>query len=370
MLIPGTLAGGALLAAGLFLGSCGGDGGGDRISITVSGTASYEDRAYNQNGFTGQRPRLPIRFAAVQLVGADNQVLGEASTGATGAYSLTAEADEGSQVRVALSALATGTYNVRVVDRSNRIHALASPSFAAAAGAKTQDLLASVSDLGGPFNILDVVLRGADLLLALRPGAAFPRLTVVWASGSTDGTYFTENNEMHLLGAVQDPDEYDDDVILHELGHYMAHNFSWDTSPGGSHNPFDNVPEPPALAWSEGFAHWWTTHTRNATTYVDNNAGGFLFFEVETPSQPNVTRGEGNELAVAAILWDITDPANEPFDSMAGQRGPMWDVVGTHLPAARPDSTLSAFCSGWQARGHGQLGPLGALFANRGASCP
>jgi hypothetical protein len=361
--------GGALLVLGLLQGSCGG-GGGAKITVSVSGTATYEDRAYNRNGFTGQTPQLPIRFATVQLMDESNAVLTETRTSASGAYSITAEANEGENVHVAVAAMADGTYNVRVVNNSQHIYALASAPFTVSAAPKTQDLAATTGNLGGVFNILDTVIRASDLLLALRPGATFPLLSVLWFTGSTDGTFFTADNEMHLLGQASDPDEYDDDVIMHEFGHYIAHNFSWDTSPGGNHNPFDDIPESPPLAWSEGFAHWWTTAARNTPEYVDNNADGFLFFELETPTEPAITRGNGNEIAVGAILWDITDPANEPFDAMNNQRGPLWDVVGTFFPDTRPSSTIDAFCSGWVSRGHGQLGALGAIFANRGIRCP
>jgi hypothetical protein len=96
----------------------------------------------------------------------------------------------------------------------------------------------------------------------------------------------------------------------------VANGFSWDTSPGGDHDPFDDRPERPDLAWSEGFAHWVSSEARGTPSYVDNAATGHSFFELEGPTPRDVTRGEGNELAVGAILWDVSDAANEAHDRM------------------------------------------------------
>jgi hypothetical protein len=191
----------------------------------------------------------------------------------------------------------------------------------------------------------------------------------MWARGSTDGTYFDDDG-IHLLGQRSDPDEYDDDVILHEFGHYVGSVFSWDTSPGGNHDPFDNRPDPPALAWSEGYATWFSSEARATPDYVDNAATGHSFFEIETPTDRSVTRGEGNEVAIGAILWDISDPANESFDQMNKKRSKLWDVTHGYFQERHPNATLDAFCEGWLARGLGETSALSAIFSDRGASCP
>jgi hypothetical protein len=365
----------AVLALLVLAARCGGDGGGpggEDVRIGLSGQLRYQDKVYGRNGFTGQTQELPIRHALVQLVDSRDKVLAETVSDAQGAYSLEADVPEGSRIRLVAAALSAGSYNVRVTNAAGSIFSLAGPEISATAGTRTQDLLARASDVGGPFNILDEIQRGSDFVRSLQRDVQFAALRVVWDRGSTDGTYFRpSNDQIHLLGESSDTDEYDDDVILHEFGHYVAHHLSWDTSPGGPHNPFDDIPEPPALAWSEGYAHWFSALARDSSGYVDTNGRGALFFDIEPPSAANVTVGEGNELAVGAILWDLSDPPNEPHDTLGDERVRIWDVTHGDFRARRPaDATLREFCAGWHGRGHGRAEAVRAIFAHRRVSCP
>src|SRR6187431_546451 len=93
-----------ILTSCLALAGCG-DGGsgscdGNGSAFTVSGTVWYEDRAYDANGFTGELPHVPIRFATVQVVNELDDVVGEGSSGADGAFSIQASAPSGCEVRV------------------------------------------------------------------------------------------------------------------------------------------------------------------------------------------------------------------------------------------------------------------------------
>ena len=359
----------ALALLALLASSCGGGGGGGAVgALGVSGSATYEDKAYDRKGFTGERPRRPVRGAVVQLVADDDHsVLAASSTDANGAYALSASVAGGRSVHVALVASSQPPCNVDVLNSLSEVYALAGPSFSGG-GVSSQDLFAAEAQLGGVFNILDAASRGCGLVLALRPGASFPKLRIFWQAGS-NGTFY-DGSGIRLLGTTADPDQYDDDIILHEFGHYVEDRFTFSTSPGGDHNPYDNRPEPPALAWSEGFAHWWSAETRGNAGQVDTTATGRSFFELEGPTPGGVTRGAGNEIAVGAILWDVSDPANEGHDRINRKRSKLWEVASVYFRQERPDTTIDTFCDGWIALGLGETSALGAIFRNRDVSCP
>ena len=373
------------LAAVLLLAApgCGGGGGGGGPTtastpapagpqMTVTGTALYEDRVYDGRGFTGEIRGRPIRFAAVQLVAeSDGAVLGETSTRADGTYTLGASVAEGRGVHLAVVSRTAQPLPAEVLTISLQAYALAGPTLTGGARPFTQDFLARTSDLGGVFNILDNLVLGAETVRTLLPGAAFGRLRVLWSTVNRQRAQFQEtNNTIQLRGHPEDPDEYDDPVILHEFGHYVAHFFSVDTSPGGEHGLFDDD-LPLALTWSEGFATWFGSEARQSPIYMDSFGTGTFVMELETPTFASRLRGPGNEMAVAASLWDVSDPANEPFDALDRRIAPLWDVVNVQFRAARPpEVTVRSFCDGWVARGHGQLAELRAVFADRGISCP
>jgi hypothetical protein len=340
--------------------------------MTVTGSAAFEDRLYDGTGFTGQIQRRPIRFAAVQLVAdSDGAVLGETATRADGSYSLSASVAEGRAVHVAVVARTAQPLTAEVLTTALQTYALSGPALAGGARAFTQDFLARTGDLGGVFNILDTVVEGAEAVRVLVPGAAFGRVRLNWSTINRQRTQFNPNNNaISLRGHPEDPDEYDDPVILHEFGHYVAHFFSLDSSEGGEHSLFD-TDLPGSLAWSEGFATWWGSHVRDSPIYMDSFGTGTFVMELETPTFANRLRGPGNELAVAASLWDVSDPANEPHDALDRRRSQVWDVVTTYFRQARPvDITVRSFCDGWVARSHGQLAELGAVFRDRAISCP
>jgi hypothetical protein len=298
-------------------------------------------------------------------------VLGEAATRADGTYTLSAAVAEGRSVHLAVVSRASQPLPVDVLTVNQQAYALAGPALNGGARAFTQDFLARTSDLGGVFNILDNVIQGGETVRALLPSAAFGRLRVLWSTVNRQRAQFNAtNNTIQLRGHPEDPDEYDDPVVLHEFGHYVAHFFSVDTSPGGEHSLFDDS-LPLALTWSEGFATWFGSEVRQSPVYLDSFGTGTFVMELETPTFASRLRGPGNEMAVAAALWDVSDPANEAHDALDRRHVQLWDVVSGQFRAVRqPDVTVQSFCNGWVARGHGQLAELRAVFADRGISCP
>ncbi len=154
----------------------------------------------------------------------------------------------------------------------------------------------------------------------------------------------------------EDRDEYDDDILLHEYGHFITHNFSFDTSPGGPHYLNDHTQDI-RLSWSEGWATFFSSAIRRNPVNVDVGVTGIsLFaFSIESnsllfpPQEPGLLEGDAiyttSEVAVASVLWDIFDgpTATEPFDRLSLGFGPIWDVLNGWNSSPPPQSTMEHF---------------------------
>lgn len=331
--------------------------------LQISGAAAYEDRTYTPTGFTaGPYPFAPIREAEVDLVRAgDGFILASTVTSATGAFSFPDIADGESVFARIYSRRAGASIRVEVRDNpiSGALYAGATASIVTAAGPDSfPPLNLSITGGGGAvFNIFDAAVKSFQYMATVdvTPPGVMPLLRIYWEPGSANGTYFSPGeNAVYLLGLASDPDEFDDDVILHEIGHWVAVNFSRDDTPGGLHAIVDQLD--PRHSWSEGWAHYWSSAVRRHAntifpgayfpdTQVDNFGSGSSMFSLEGPSFPALAVMATNELAVAAALWDITDTVNEAFDLLSGNEIDLWEAVADRMPAMA-DLTLEDFRAG------------------------
>ncbi len=333
-------------------------------AISVSGTIRYEDRAYNNNGFTRVTIFKPVRFAAVEAVRcSDSQVLSAANTDSAGGYSLVFT--NTGTARVYLRVIAeTGNARIKNNTTDNAIYAVKSGTIDDSKdSAFTANIDITVSSgAGGAFNILDTFVDGG-LFLEGFSVTTMPTLSAFWEKNGCDGTYFQgSDNSIHLLGGCSgDTDEYDDDIILHEFGHYVAANLSRDDSPGGSHTLADNTQDI-RLAWSEGWATFLSAAVRGNANMVDTNLDTASSFEIEGPSLfgssfdlDSSSIYTTSEVSVATFVWDIFDSTNEAFDALSSGFSPIWDVFLNYLPALPATASVSIedFWDGWFTREHG-----------------
>jgi hypothetical protein len=363
-----------------------GDGGrsaGSGTPVTFSGTIWYEDREYDLDGFTGTELR-PVRNAVVETVReSDGAVLASGATASDGEYSLefTHTGTAGVYLRVKAR---TADGAVEVQDPDGNLYSMTSlvidDSFS---DGFEVDLAAEVGTAGGVFNILEVLREGADFVSGLTGGPP-PRVTAVWQAGNCDGTYFDPAAAaIHLLGGCEnDTDEYDDTVILHEYGHFVSDHFSKDDSPGGPHSLTDTAQDI-RLAWSEGWGSFFAGAVRGDPVYVDTLGDGVqLVYEMEGITSPLASDLAAlavyttNELAVAAVLWDVYDISlDEAFtradgmDTVSAGMAPVWDVIANYLTCTACSITnvsMEDFWDGWFANGHGLPTEMETLAADRG----
>ena len=320
---------------------------------TISGKVEYVDRIFDSTGFTGTT-NLPVRFARVQAVETGGAITVRALT----------QTNSGS------------SYEAAVKDnRNSSVYAVTSSDLSGSLpGTLTnQDLLAPVADVGQAFNIFDNMVLAQEHVDTMSGTLNTHTLvTVYWWDGTGTGSYYTSGGGTHsiyLLGSASDSDAYDDTVILHEMGHYVAAVYSRDDSPGGSHTITGHYDL--RLAWSEGWATYFSSVVRDlngAATpedYVDtlNSVTLGFSFEIESMNSDGGSisasaKGADNEVAVSAVLWDIYDTTNEgAWDTLALDYDEIWGIFDDDIPAASV-ATFETFWDEWEAVSPGQLDPL------------
>jgi hypothetical protein len=324
-------------------------------TVTVTGTVRYEDRTYGAAGFTGTA-FLPVRQAEVELLNT-GPTTPQTTTDELGNFTfLNVTASATTQVRV-YARRTGGQYNIVVRNNStaNAIYTVLSAPLDTTVTTTfgTIDLLQTGA--GPVFNIFDCAVKSFQYLASVDPGlpATPPPLNVYWELNSANGTYFDPSvNGIFLLGLASDSDQYDDDIILHEMGHWVAYNFSRDDTLGGAHSVIDQLD--PRTSWSEGWAHYWSATVRrffpaeyaNPNLQVDTFGTGNSVFDIEAPSFPTLAIMATNELAVACVLWHITDGNTlPPSGSGAIYEPEIWQTVSVQIPA-RANITLEDFHAG------------------------
>ena len=176
-----------------------------------------------------------------------------------------------------------------------------------------------------PFAILDTLTHIKKVLRKEWDDTAlFPDLTVYWSAenvsergdfdkGEVGGTYYRWN-EIVLGGKYGDrPQEYNEQVIAHEFGHFFDDIFSANNSVGGMHLISDYLDM--SVAFSEGFASAFAALALNDSVYREGNMEKGFSFDVEF--QEPQTLGWYNEFTIASILYDLADENNGGLDRMS-----------------------------------------------------
>jgi hypothetical protein len=333
----------------------------------------YRDKEFSTvDGSVTGRPMKPARFVQVLFVRATDPgtVLGQATTDANGAF---VSPDVGAPADLVVLVTAQGTHRSQALEVRDQaagggaVHTFQSALFDLSGGDLANETIDIVADaVAGAFNIYDQFVRGFEYVLdqffAAPPAVAQFTVVARWeygfdnAPGVAAGTYFWVTGgqlQFNILGDdAVDPDHYDDDILLHEYGHLVAHQFSRDNSPGGPHAVDER--QDLRLAFSEGWAHFFSAAVRDSAFVVDTNAAGAFIYEIATPAirgLPGFTvTGPENELAVGAVLWDIltSTAININNGAIDTPREALWDIVDRYLPSGGvTDVSLEDFWDGW-----------------------
>jgi len=151
-------------------------------------------------------------------------------------------------------------------------------------------------------------------------------VTLFWSTSNTGGTFFRlRDNTAYVSGdRSEDSDEYDDAVILHEYAHMLAARFSRDDSPGGPHRIGDIVD--PRIAWSEGWATFFSSAVRNDAIYRDSG-GSAVRYDLEENAPAGDRPGYWSEASVQSILWDLFDDRVDAGDAVQFTFRTIWSSL-------------------------------------------
>ncbi len=298
-------------------------------SFTVTGVFEFEDKGWNYNGWNGNDPMRPIRYADVSVINDNNgQVLGSGSTQLDGSFSILCNSVGTTDIVVRVDADTNlhSSQRIRVLNLSFQEYSAFSPVFSnhntnndLDVGTTSVLKILSGSSEANPFNMLDMGVAMWEYITGPLVGAGntstptilWPNFSGSFASGSTTW--------------IDVDDGYDDAVILHELGHIAHNRYSDSDSPGGTHFIGDSDQDP-RLSLGEGYATFMAGVTMQGPLaripiYFDGNAalqnGGVQIRMKLENAEPfaNELYGCADEGAVAVTLYDLIDDENSADNS-------------------------------------------------------
>jgi hypothetical protein len=193
------------------------------------------------------------------------------------------------------------------------------------------------NEIRGAFNIVKTITEGRNFLNA-RTGAWPGHVNAFWGDWFTPGRSYCYPESLPTKGwgwlvAIVDaisfgsgtagleanvgihidddnPDDaWNEDVILHEYGHWLMDKYGGFWPPNSKLDHSFGVASDQATAWVEGWAHFFSAAAREYAGMAD--------FKDNPPIEsPNLV-GSNVEGAVAGALWDLYDgyDSNEPEDS-------------------------------------------------------
>jgi hypothetical protein len=326
---------------------------GSATDVTLHGTVRYQKRLDSQTGATGMVMSRNARIEVLQ-VNCGEKVIAATATDDQGFYTVTVSTRDGAQLKVSVVSELVDLSDdavratVKNNDRDRMLYSFEGSKITLAPGASqtvNQDIDIPIdcrAGVAGAFNLLEQLRRALALIEGTFPPPT-QEITVLWELGKPDGTFFSLSSRdldgdgqagdpfIQLRGGLlgrsecQNTDQFDDGVVTHEFGHFVAFLHSRDDSPGGPHALAELID--PRLAYSEGWANFFSSMVRNDPILEDTcedlancswPCGGSCGFEFSNrdpgafcsggiPS--SCCLGIGSEDAVGGFLWSLFDPS-------------------------------------------------------------
>lgn len=365
--------------------------------FAVIGFFKYQDRLWDEAGYTGLTQDLPARYCNVEIVDASTEtVMGTGSTSDTGRFAIDVEANGPVDIyaRAISSTSLHPNYPIDVSVNGDAVTLHAVPTstivgFDPTSGDPLDMGVWLMEDTDGTgvaqaFHILDCAVDAWDWLAQPMVLGTYPTGTPLhfrWSpAGTAAGSFYNGAYIQITEPGSGDTNGWADTVILHETGHWVAHHFHQDDNPGGQHFIGD-VFQDPRLSYGEGYATFLCAETRefralirgmdqDVSLYADltfpppvGTPGGLGFcYDFETGLFGNGTAvgqaGQACETSVTSAMWDIVDgPASPDLspgsddDVLDDDSSHVWPVLLNYMAVLPPleEITLEDFAQGWRA---------------------
>jgi hypothetical protein len=132
--------------------------------------------------------------------------------------------------------------------------------------------------------------------------------------------------QVFLAGDSSNQPYWADAVTEHELGHWVMASYGTSPGEGGAH--YMGTPTFPGMAWSEGWATWFSSDARGSPIYYDKQNGGMFWVNLSTAqgregpiALPSAADPSGvlqmlDENEVAAMLRTISTSSASASDAV------------------------------------------------------
>ncbi|HFE38308.1 MAG TPA: hypothetical protein ENK06_07830 [Gammaproteobacteria bacterium] len=339
--------------------------------LSIRGKLRYQDKKYDASGFSANF--LPtynnIRYATVDLLDTNGTILETTASDLLGQFQFGHIIPEQYTIRVLAQVANAPAEGFSVRNWDDAIYSITKASVA---DQTSYDIkVASSSPAAAAFNMLDVFVSAAEYSRQYLQVEA-KALAVFWQPNEGESSYYCsgydrfgcQNGEgIYVMNQSFDTDEYDDDVLLHEFGHFIMKKYFIDDSPGGCHAITDNDLDL-RVAWSEGWGTFFASSVKSnmlrmgsrnlssneaVTSYVDTyvglngNSAAQISYDIISPPFDMADASNdsfyyaSSEYAVSNILWGVAKV-------YGAER--IRDVLSNYFPTADLPTNLASFWQG------------------------
>jgi len=306
----------------------------NETGLSIQGCLRYEDKPYDASGFVSNGVSVynDIRYAIVDLLNENGSVLESIMSDSRGFFVFGRVIPDAYSIRVLAQVKDVTAAKLSIKDSMGAIYAISKASIPDQT--RYEIRLAKNTEAAGAFNMLDVFVSAAEYA---RESFAVEvaGLSVYWQPDSI-GSFYCNGYDMarckngsgiYVLNQPGDTDHFDDDVLLHEFGHFLEDQYLTSDSPGGCHFLTDNDLDL-RLAWGEGWGTFFASavkrfvqettpkklsSTRPVTGYLDTDGekAGLMSYNLLNPpfeflgATTDSFYYASSQFAVSNILWSV-----------------------------------------------------------------